>query len=112
MDKLTIQAINAVFAVKVKMENAEKLEKASRELNLKNDFINFSSMFVEGMLIDFLDKYFASLLPEWEESDAFDGLVSYALYDAAKPFIDEKAYDLTTKDGFINYVKDSLENGK
>jgi len=108
MDKQIInKAIDTVFEIISDKEKVKALDDLQKRLGFENDFFSFSSFLDanEDRLINFLDWFFYNLSPDFQHPDSdFGGLVSYALYDAATPYIDGKPYDLKNKSGFESYL--------
>lgn len=109
MDKVTKKAISAIFEIMEDIEKAKKLDEYQSRLGFSGDFFSFSAFLDcnQNRLVDFLDCYFADLTGMDPESD-FGGLASYALYDAATPYIDGKPYNLKDKDDFEKYIEELL----
>ena len=105
------KAIDAVFDIFADKEKVAKLNDFQRRLGFKNEFFSFSSFLDanENRLTNFLDWYFFGLLNNFHPDGDVGGLASYALYDAATPYIDGKPYNLKDKNDFEKYVLDSIK---
>lgn len=112
MKELTQKAIDAVFEITADAKKATDVDSFQNRLGLNSDFFSFSGLisFNQDKFVLFLDWYFHDLLggDDWHPEGEFGGLVSYALYDAATPYINGKAYNLKEKAHFEAYVKDSI----
>lgn len=106
-------AIDCVFDIVSDMETAAQIDKLISTTQFNTEFFSFRSLtsLNEFRLIGFLDEYFYSLLDQFNpngENDFDQGIVSYTLYDAATPYIDDKPYFLKDKEQFKAYVKEIL----
>ena len=108
------KAVDAVFEIFADKEKVAKLNDFQKRLGFENDFFSFSSFLDanENRLTNFLDWYFFELLGDFHPDGDLGGLVSYALYDAATPYIDGKPYNLKDKKDFEKYVSDRIKEGK
>ena len=113
MDEVTQKAISAIFAIMEDIEKAKKLDGYMSRLGFGGDFFSFSSFLDcnQNRLVDFLDWYFADLTGMDPDGD-YGGLASYALYDAALPYIDGKPYNLKERDDFEKYISEILMRRK
>ena len=116
MDDLTQIMIDNAFEVVADREKVNKIDALMKKIGFENDFFSFSSFLAanQNRLVCILDYYFYKLLGEqWNPTNDFGGgLVSYMLYDAATPFIDDVPYDIKNKKEFEEYVTLSLERIK
>lgn len=108
------KAIDCVFQIMEDHQKVKALDDFQSRLKFDNDFFSFSSFLNanESRLVNFLDWFFYDLLNDFDPDGDFDGIVSYALYDAATPYIDGKPYNLKNKDEFKEYIQDCLKNIK
>lgn len=105
------KAVDAVFEIFADKEKVKLIDDLQKRLGFQNDFFSFSSFLDanETRLVNFLDWYFYGLLNDFHPDGDFAGLASYALYDAATPYIDGKPYNLKDREEFMRFVLDSLK---
>jgi len=110
MDEITEKAIDAIFNIMADQEKVKRLDDFQHRLGFSSDFFSFSSFLDanQNRLVDFLDWYFYPISGMNPTSD-FGGLASYALYDAATPYIDGKPYNLKDKSEFKEYIEQCLK---
>ena len=107
------KAIDAVFQIMENREKAKALDDFHASLGFENDNFSYHAFLEtnEVALLEILNWYFYELLGTWHpDAKDFYGLASYALYDAATPYIDGKPYYLKNKAEFERYIEDELKN--
>lgn len=105
------KAIDCVFEIMADRARVEKLDDLQKRIGFESMFFSFGAFLDcnESKLVNFLDWYFHELLDEAHPESDFGGLVSYALYDAATPYIDGKPFNLKEKSEFKAYVEERLK---
>lgn len=106
------KAVDAVFEIFSDKEKVKTMDDLQKRLGFPSYFFSFHSFLEanENRLVDFLDWYFYELLHDFHPDGEFGGLVSYALYDAATPYIDGKPYNLKDREDFMRFVLDCLKS--
>lgn len=107
VDAVTMKAIDAIFQIMEDAEKVKKLDDLQRRLGFENDFFSFSSFLDANQrrLVYFLDWYFYDLTAMHPDGE-FGGIASYTLYDAAMPYLDNKAYNLKERSDFEAYISE------
>jgi len=110
MDDITKKAIDCVFEILKDMEKVKKIDELQNRLGFTNDFFSFSSFLDanQDRLVNFLDWFFWPISAMHPESD-FGGLASYAIYDAATPYLDDKPYNLKERTDFEAYIAECIK---
>lgn len=108
VDNFTKKAIEAVFDLIKQEDKANRLDSHMGQLDMPTDFFSFHAFISmnEGMIVRLLDWYFYEKYGDevGHPDGDLGGLVSYALYDAATPYIGDRSYNLKCQEDFELYL--------